>query len=191
MIRAFLLAVLYVALSSGANPAWADGAGRDALLSLRTGDMRKLAIHETPRAVPATNLKDMAGNPHALSEMQGHYTLVNFWATWCAPCRKEMPALNALQKDLGSKDFQVVLVAAGRNPPSAIKAFFSDAGIDALDTWLDPKMALAGSMGVFGLPVTVILSPDGKEIARATGEADWHAPDALTLLKAMLGQDGN
>ncbi len=188
MTRALFLAVLYVAFGFGANPAAAEMPDRDALLALRAGDMRKLAIHETAKAVPEVELLDMAGEAHLLAEARGKTVLLNFWATWCAPCRKEMPALDRLQADLGGADFEVILVAVGRNPPPAIKKFFTEAGIEKLATWRDPKQKFASEVGVFGLPVTVLLNPEGEEFARMQGDADWHSAEALTLLRAMLGR---
>ena len=104
--------------------------------------------------------------------------LVNFWATWCAPCRSEMPALDALARARGGADFEVITIATGRNSPEAIAAFRDEAGITDLPTFLDPKGALAAAMDVPGLPVTVLLDRDGNEVARLMGDADWNGPDA-------------
>ncbi|MFQ5439217.1 MAG: TlpA disulfide reductase family protein, partial [Paracoccaceae bacterium] len=140
--KPLLFAVLYVALAFGANPAASEPPDRDALLALRQGEMRKLKILRTPAPMPHVGLLDMEGNDRVLSEFAGKYVVLNFWATWCAPCRKEMPSLNALQKDMGSDRFEVVLVAANRNPVPAIRMFFKEENIDALDTLRDPTSAL-------------------------------------------------
>lgn len=190
MTRALLSAVLYVALALGANPVVAETPDRETLLALRNGDMRKLAIHESARDMPDLPVVGMDDKEHHLSELHGKYVLLNFWATWCAPCREEMPALNALQKEFGGEDFQVALIAVGRNPPPAIRKFFEQAGIDSLETWRDPKQKLAANSGVMGLPVTILLDPEGKEIARMQGDADWHSPDAIAFLRAVLGLEG-
>lgn len=189
MTRALRVAVLYVALALGANPVLGETPDRDTLLELRQGDMRKLKILKEPQKLPTVLLQDMQGGEHEMVELQGKYVLLNFWATWCAPCRKEMPALDALQKDLSGNDFEVVLVAVGRNPTPAIKKFFTKAKIENLQTWRDPTQQLAGLMGVFGLPVTVLLNPDGLEIARMQGDADWHSPDAVEFLKRVLDRN--
>ena len=189
MTQALLSAVLYVALSVLANPALANGLSPEAMTALRTGEMRKLAIHETPVALPDIPVADMAGRVRRPASFQGKYMLVNFWATWCAPCRKEMPQLDALQGELGSDDFQVLLVAVGRNPPEAIHKFFGEAGITRLETLLDPKQALAAAAGVFGLPITLLLNRDGQEIARMRGDADWHSPEAVAFLTAVIAAD--
>lgn len=189
MTRALLSAVLYVALSVLANPALANGLSLMAMNALRTGEMRKLAIHDAPVALPDIPVADMAGGVHHPASFKGKYMLVNFWATWCAPCRKEMPQLDALEGELGSDDFQVLLVAVGRNPPEAIQKFFGEAGITRLETLLDPKQALAAAAGVFGLPITLLLNRDGQEIARMRGDADWHSPEAVAFLTAVIAAD--
>jgi len=189
--RPFLLALLYLALSLGAIPVHAAPLGRDALLALRKGDMRKLAIHKQHLELPYVGVIDMDQNDHLISEFKGKYVVLNFWATWCAPCRQEMPSLNALQKKLASDTFTVALVATNRNPKPAIKKFFKDEKIDALDTLLDPTSTLSTLVGIFALPVTLILDPEGNEIARMQGDANWNSPEAIAFLKAMIaGTDG-
>ena len=190
MRRALLSAVLYTAIAFGANPAFAGGLEIEAMKALRAGEMKKLAIAAAPVDLPAVEVTDLAGGTHLLAELKGKYVLVNFWATWCAPCRKEMPGLDALQRELDGDDFAVQLIAVGRNPPPAIAKFFAEAGITALDTWLDPKQKLASQIGVFGLPITLLLNPEGQEIARMRGDADWHSPEALAFLRAVIAAGG-
>lgn len=185
-LKPLLLAVLYVALTLGANPVSAEPLSRDELLALREGEMRKLAIHKLAVDLPTFTLLDMEDNERHLTEFQGKWVLLNFWATWCAPCRKEMPMLDALQAELGGEDFEVVLIAAGRNPKPAIRKFFEEAGIINLPTLRDPTQQLSNLMGVFGLPITIILNPEGLEIARMRGDADWASPEAKAFLQAMI-----
>jgi thiol-disulfide isomerase/thioredoxin len=135
MRRALLLAVLYTAIAFGANPAFGAGVDIDAMKALRMGEMKKLAIAAAPKELPVVEITDLAGKTHVLAELKGKYVLVNFWATWCAPCRKEMPGLEALQQELGGDNFAVQLIAVGRNPPPAITKFFDEAGITVLETW--------------------------------------------------------
>lgn len=190
MTRSLFLTVLYVAFASLANPALAAPLDRDAIMALRTGDMRKLVIHTEPEKLPVFALLDMEDGEHSMDEFKGKYVVMNFWATWCAPCRKEMPDLDALQAELGSDAFEVVLIAAGRNPKPAIDRFFDEAEINAVETLRDPTQGLTNLMGVFGLPATLILNPDGKEIARMQGDAAWHSEDALAFLRALIAGDG-
>ena len=191
MTKAITAALLYVAFVLGANPLWAETPDRAVLLEARQGDMRKLAIHEEARAVPEIKVFDSDGAEVSLAEYRGKTILVNFWAKWCAPCRKEMPELNALQKELGGDDFEVVLIAVGRNPAPAITQFFEEAGIDALETLLDPKQNLTRQVGIFGLPVTILVNAEGQEVARLQGDAGWHSEPAVDFLTLYLDRPTN
>lgn len=186
-------AVLYAALALGANasgglPALA-GPAPDAgqLAALREGDMKKLEVHAEPKAVPDIAFKDADGKEHRISDYRGKYLVVNFWATWCAPCRKEMPTLDRLQAEMGGDDLQVLPIATIRNTLPAVKRFFAEDGIKALPILIDPQAELAHRMGVMGLPVTVIVNPEGQEIGRLIGEADWSGDDARAVLGALIG----
>ncbi|MEM9755083.1 MAG: TlpA disulfide reductase family protein [Pseudomonadota bacterium] len=179
--RLSVFAVIGLALGLGANAAVAQDLG-----ALREGEMRGLAVHADPMPVADGTFSDLDGGSHTLADFEGQVVLLNFWATWCAPCREEMPMLDALQQDLGGDDFQVVTLATGRNPPPAIRRFFDEEGIEALPTFIDPQQAIGRAMAVFGLPVTVIIDREGREIARLQGEADWSSPEARRLLEAVI-----
>tara|TARA_R110002110_G_scaffold86152_3_gene224846 strand:- start:855 stop:1424 length:570 start_codon:yes stop_codon:yes gene_type:complete len=183
-MRKLVLGLMYTALLAGANASLA--AGPD-IASLRDGDMKKLIVHETAQATSDAGfmLEDDTGTGR-LADYRGKYVLLNFWATWCAPCRKEMPQLNRLQKEFGGEDFDVLTIATGRNSPQGIVKFFAEAGIDSLPRHQDPKQALARQMGVFGLPITVIIDPDGREIARLRGDAQWDSDSARAIVKALI-----
>ncbi len=178
------LAVLYTALVVFANAAVADSA---AIEALRAGDMRKLVFHPEPMVLPETEFADLEGGTHSLADYRGKWLVLNFWATWCAPCREEMPTLSALQDQLGGEDFAVITLATGRNPPPAITRFFEEAGVTNLPYFIDPRHDLARPMGVMGLPVTVIIDPEGREIARLMGEATWNDENALAIFSALMG----
>ena len=184
-MNSFRSLVLYMALALGANAAFADPY---AISGLREGDMKKLVVHDALQAVPEAAFDTEEGGTATLGDYAGKITVVNFWATWCAPCRKEMPMLSELQTELGGEDFEVVTIATGRNAPPAMKAFFDEIGVENLPLHADPKMFLARSMGVLGLPVTVILDRDGMEIARLQGDADWSSDSAKAILKALIAQ---
>jgi thiol-disulfide isomerase/thioredoxin len=171
---------LYTALMFGANGAAADVATADAL---REGDMRKLVFAE-PAALPEVAVHDAGDVAHSLSAWHGQWVVLNFWATWCAPCRHEMPSLDRLQVLM--PDIAVLPVATGRNPVEGIERFYAEEGIANLPVLRDPKGHLARGMGVMGLPVTVILNPEGQEVARLIGDADWAGADALAVLGALV-----
>ncbi len=177
-----LVVVLYTSLIIGANAAHADVAAADAL---RAGDMRKLAFAAAPVDLPEIGLVDETDAPRILGEYKGQWVVLNFWATWCAPCRAEMPTLQGLDSAMGD-DFSVVTVATGRNSVEGIDKFFAEAGITTLPKLRDPKSELARNMGVLGLPLTVILNPEGQEVARLIGDADWNSADAKAVLTALM-----
>lgn len=185
-MRWFISAVLYTALALGANAGTADIATLEAL---REGSMKKLAFAAEPAEVSQAVFTDPAGGEYRLGDWQGKYVLVNFWATWCAPCRKELPALDALNRDFGGDRFAVVTIATGRNPLPAIERLFAEVGVESLPILLDPKQVLARETGVLGLPVTLVLDPEGREIARMSGDAEWNSDSARAIVEALLASE--
>ncbi|SDW63991.1 TlpA disulfide reductase family protein [Litoreibacter albidus] len=182
-MRFLKLLVLYAGLASGANPAVA---GTDALFTMAEGDLASLQLHGEPRAVPTTPVTDANGKAVDLSDYHGKYVLLNFWALWCAPCVKEMPALDRLDAELGGADFEVVTVATGRNARPAVDKFFTEKNINNLPKLFDPKMKLMRDIGGAGLPLTVLIGPDGREVARFSGDAEWDSPAALAMLRGWM-----
>lgn len=176
-MRKLVLAAVYTALILGANPGAAE-------MSF-DGDMKKLALVE-PAALPDVALVDEAEMPRSMAEYRGRWVLLNFWATWCAPCRKEMPSLARLQ--VAMPELAVVPVATGRNSVTGIQKFFAEAGTEGLPMLRDPKSELARAMAVLGLPVTIIVDPEGREVARLIGDAEWDAPEALAALRAVMAR---
>ncbi|MGR3503023.1 TlpA family protein disulfide reductase [Pseudaestuariivita sp.] len=181
------LIALYTALVLAANAGLADTSGIEAL---KAGDMRKLNVHSEPVAVPDTAFQTFEGESLTLADYAGKHVVLNFWATWCAPCRTEMPHLSVLQEAYGGDSFEVVTIATGRNPPQAMKDFFEEIGVDNLPLHRDPGQRLARQMAVLGLPITVILDPEGNEIARLRGDADWASDSARAIVAHLIGDEG-
>lgn len=185
MLRKLGLAVLYTAFALGANPGMAEVPAE--IAPLLTGEMQKMVLLEVPKPLAAAELLTGDEAPASLDAYRGKWVLLNFWATWCAPCRTEMPSLDRLQAHM--PDLAVVPVATGRNAPEAIARFYKEAGVVNLPVLRDPKAALSRSAGVLGLPVTLILNPEGEEVGRLIGGAEWDSPEALALLDALMPAD--
>ncbi|WP_233416689.1 TlpA family protein disulfide reductase [Halovulum marinum] len=187
--RCVLAALLYAAAAVGANPALAaplTAELRTELEALRSGAMKKLVIHDAPRAIPALSVETPDGGTVALADSNGKLRILNFWATWCAPCRMEKPSLDTLNAELAGPDFEIIAIATGRNSLEGIKKFNSDVGVTTLKTYLDPQQHVARQMGVLGLPITVVLDREGNEIARLQGGADWQSDSARAILARLL-----
>lgn len=185
---ALISALVYTALAAFANPGPAvalDAAVLAEISALREGDMRKLIVHDAPVPVPDVAYLGPDGAQTTLAASNDRVRVVNFWATWCPPCREEMPALDALERSLGGADFAVLLVATGRNSPEGIARFLEEENI-GLETGVDPGGQLAAAMNVPGLPVTVILDRDGFEIARLMGGADWNGASARAIVERLI-----
>lgn len=185
-MRLFRLIPLYMALALGANAALA--ADIETLKPLREGTLKRLILHKDPKPKAAVEFQlEDDGGTATLADYKGKYVLVNFWATWCAPCRKEMPQIAELQEEFGGDKFEVVTLATGRNSPAGIKKFFDETGIDNLPRHQDPGSAVAREFGVIALPITVILDPNGDEIARLIGDAEWNSDSAKAIVGALVG----
>jgi thiol-disulfide isomerase/thioredoxin len=179
VVRMLLASVLYLALSAGAN-------AQD-MSDLLTGEMRGLVVHDANRRRPPTcRFLRVDGTEGSLADYEGRHVVLNFWATWCAPCREEMPSLQNLHDTLGGEDFAVVTLATGFNQPQAIRRFFEETGVTDLPQYRDINQQIAREMGVFGLPITVILNPEGQEIARLRGDAHWDSPEAIAVIQALM-----
>lgn len=165
--------------------AFAAGAGLWWLARPPTAAPDSTAPAISGAALYALEFRDLDGSAQSLGRFQGKWIVVNFWATWCAPCREEMPSLEALQAELGGEDFAVLTIASGRNPPPAIDKFFAEIGVETLPKLRDDRMALARAMGVMGLPVTVLIDREGNEVARLIGDADWASEPAKAVVRQL------
>lgn len=180
-------AFVYTALALAANPARAAPA-RAALKDRAEGEMAGLRVHQSPVPVPSDAALTGPEGAASPADFRGRVVLMNFWATWCGPCREEMPALDALNRAMGGPDFAVVTVAVGPHEQAAIARFFEAEGIVSLPRLVDAEMALSGGMGVRGLPVTALIGREGDEIARMQGAAEWDGPEARALIETAIGR---
>ena len=145
-----------------------------------------LVAEPKPMAAPAVAFTDRAGKAHMLSEFRGRYVLLNLWATWCGPCVKELPALAKLQGAVPA-GLAVVPVNVGRSTAGETQSFLASHDAGRLGIYVDRNLALMRAMHVYGLPVTVLIDPQGRVVARADGPAEWDAPDAVAWFKSLAG----
>ena len=145
--------------------------------------MKTLMLLDAPVAVTGAVVLDAEDGEHSLADYRGKWVVLDFWATWCAPCRHEMPSLDRLQAAM--PEIAVIPVATGRNAVEGIRRFFTEAEIKGLPILRDPTSELARGMGVMGLPVTVIVNPEGQEVARLIGDAEWDSDSAKAVLAAL------
>jgi thiol-disulfide isomerase/thioredoxin len=157
---------------------------------LAHGEVAALTMATTPLRLPDLAFEDADGKPKKLSDWHGRIVLVNLWATWCVPCRKEMPALEALQTRLGGPNFQVVAVNIDTRDPEKPKNFLKDANLTQLSYYSDPKAKVfqdLKSIGrALGMPTSVLVDSQGCEIATIAGPAEWASDDAVKLITAAI-----
>ena len=150
----------------------------------------RFVMNAEPIELPEIELSRLDGESAGIGDYSGQLVVLNFWATWCAPCRHEMPSLDRLQAILGGESLVVVAVATGRNDPVDVERFLQEEEITKLEILMDPKGRLARKMGVLGLPVTAILDRKGQEVGRLVGPADWASNGALQLVAGLLESAG-
>jgi thiol-disulfide isomerase/thioredoxin len=160
------------------------------LTPLVHGEVAALTVAQKPFQVPDVTFKDASGHDRKLDDWRGRTVLLNLWATWCVPCRKEMPALDALQGDLGGPNFEVVAVNIDQRDPAKPLKFLKDVGITHLAYYSDDSahvyedLKTAGK--AFGMPTTVLVDHTGCEIGNMAGPAEWASADGVKLVSAAV-----
>jgi thiol-disulfide isomerase/thioredoxin len=155
------------------------------LASLNKGAMAALVARPQPVELPDFSV-DAAGTPKTLHDFAGKVVLLNIWATWCVPCREEMPALDKLEEKLGGKDFAVVAVNIDKGGAEKAAAFLKETGATHLPLYTDPTGKVFATLKAVGMPTTLVLDRKGREIARLVGPADWASPEALAVIQAAI-----
>lgn len=163
------------------------------LMPLARGEVAAFSPAERPRRLPELAFTKGEGQPAKLSDFRGRVALVNLWATWCVPCRKEMPALDALEGKLGGPDFSVVAINLDTGDRSKPKKFLGEIGVKHLAYYEDPSTDSFQELkrygrAIVGLPATVLVDRDGCELGVLPGPAEWASEDALALLRAAIGK---
>ncbi|MBB5256033.1 TlpA family protein disulfide reductase [Rhizobium leguminosarum] len=156
------------------------------------GPPKSFVFHDAPEPVPALQFTDDAGRPQTLDIFRGRVVLLNVWASWCLPCRKEMPTLDRLQATLGGPDFEVVALSIDRGGPDAVKKFYAETGVQHLAIHVDATSQAGFALVSFGLPTTLLVDPQGRELGRLVGPAEWDAPDMTAFLRSVIAlrEDG-
>lgn len=170
------------AASGSSSPAGAPAAAA----KLNTGHMTAFVYKPAPEALAEVNFNDAEGKSRTLADWKGRTVLLNLWATWCAPCRKEMPALDRLQKQLGSDKFEVVALSVDRAGVDAARKFLAETKVEALKLYIDPTARATTALKAVGMPTTILIGPDGLEIGRLVGPAEWDSEDAVRLVKSAI-----
>ena len=170
--------------SEAAKPGGAAGTGP--LGGLNKGAMAALLVRPRPLDLPPFEFADGNGAAKTLADFAGKVVLLNIWATWCVPCREEMPALDKLETELGGKDFAVVAVNIDKGGPDKARAFLADTGATRLTLYTDLSGKLFAALKAVGMPTTLMLDRDGKEIARLIGPADWSSAEAKRVVEATI-----
>jgi thiol-disulfide isomerase/thioredoxin len=141
-----------------------------------------------PWPAPAVGFTDVDGRNFSFSDFAGKLILVNLWATWCAPCRREMPSLDRLQTRLGNK-IAILAISEDRGGSKAVAPFVGKLGIKAIKTYLDPRSAVGRAFNVDGLPTSFLIDRQGRVLGRVEGGAEWDSPKMLAILDPMVTDD--
>ncbi len=156
--------------------------------SLSTGSVAAFVFKPARPQVDSGPFKTADGKEISLADWKGRVVLVNLWATWCAPCRKEMPDLAQLQKDYGGDDFEVVAISVDLKGAEASSAFLKEISADNLALYVEPTTRIMKKLGAIGLPMTLLMDRNGAEIGRLLGPAYWTTDEARKLIEAAIAE---
>jgi len=146
----------------------------------------ELSVYDEPRVLAEIRFSDEQGQDLTLADFRGRVVLLNVWATWCVPCRKEMPALDRLQAKLGGDDFVVIPLSIDRKGVEAVKGFYREVGVKKLAVYLDPSGKGSRALAIPGVPTTLLIDRDGREVARKMGAAQWDGAEMVSLVERVI-----
>ena len=181
------LVLVYSLLVFSANIVYPDSFfSKGNFADLQEGELKKLIITKDSVVRKSFNLKDMQDADFGLNLTDGKLRIINFWATWCAPCIREIPSLKTLKNLINDDNFEIIMIAAGRNSVAKIENFILEGQLFNLKSYRDPYGELSASLGVLGLPTTLIISPNGREIGRIIGDINWSSDESVKFFKGLL-----
>ncbi len=157
---------------------------------LLKGGVAKFALAKDPKPLPELAFTDAGDRPVTLAAYKGKTVLLNFWATWCAPCVKEMPSLDRLQAEMGKDKFVVLPLSLDGPSRPKVAPFYADRKLANLGIYFDKGKKVLGAVDVSVLPTSILIDAQGRELGRLEGDADWDKPEALALMKAAVGSAG-
>jgi len=166
-------------------------AAADVPTTLLSGAMANFTLAAPQTPAPEISFAGPDGQEMSLDAFRGKLVVLNFWATWCAPCRREMPDLDKLQARFGGPGFEVVALSLDRKGAAVIPPFYAEVGVGHLKIYSDRTMKSMRAFAAPGLPTTVIVGPDGSEKGRLIGPADWASPEAIALIEHFLAEAGD
>lgn len=145
------------------------------------------SIYETPQPVPELQFMDGEGREMTLDTFKGRTILLNIWATWCVPCRKEMPALDRLQAKMGDADFEVITLSIDRDGTPKAQDFYKEVGLEHLNIYVEEKPGtVSRNLKVIGLPTTLLIDREGRELGRLIGPAEWDSPEMVGMIERAI-----
>ena len=178
---------VYASLTlSGNGEKISDATNQQKYQKMQGERLRAFIFHKEPKPFDDFKFQDAFGKTRSLSEWRGKVVLLNLWATWCAPCREEMPSLDNLKKHFSNEKFDVVTISMDRGGVSKPRKFFDEERIKYLDLFIDKTSRLMFQMKAVGLPATILLDQQGREIGRMAGPAQWDSDRAIDLVKKAL-----
>jgi thiol-disulfide isomerase/thioredoxin len=155
------------------------------------GTMANFTPSAKPLPVPVITFRDGNGQKRSLADFAGKVVLINFWATWCGPCRREMPDLDQLHARRGGPEFAVVALSSDRKGLEVVRKFYQENKIQHLDTYIDKTTKAQRAFGVYGLPTSVLIDAKGREVGRLVGPAEWASAEAMALIDEVIAQGGS
>src|SRR5260370_4036055 len=149
-------------------------------------DAFNFSFFDQPRALPELRFVDGENRALSLADFLGRPVLLNIWATWCVPCRKEMPALDRLQAAIGDSEFVVLPLSIDRRGLPVVKQFYQELGLKSLGIYVDQSGNASSALNAVGVPTTLLIDRDGREIGRKIGPAEWDSPETIALIREQL-----